>query len=54
MSEEILIRKVAWIIEETEDRVKWDMPKYEIIEKLVERYEELIDEMKERSELYER
>ena len=41
MDEQTLINKVAWIINEHPDRIKWDIPKSIIIEELVKQYEDL-------------
>lgn len=52
MDEQTLIHKVAWILGEHPDRVKWDIPKHMIIEELVEKYEKLAVEAE--VSLYER
>ena len=52
MDEQTLINKIAWIMGEHPDRVKWDIPKSIIISELVEKYEELAE--KAEVNLYER
>lgn len=52
MDTETLIQKVAWIISEHPDRVKWDIPKSILIEELVLAYEKLAEEKE--VQLYER
>jgi hypothetical protein len=44
MDEQTLINKVAWIINDHPDRVKWDIPKYILISELVQAYEKLEEE----------
>jgi hypothetical protein len=44
MDENLLIQKVSWILNITENEVKYDMPLVRTIDKLVRKYEEMAEE----------
>jgi hypothetical protein len=44
MDEQTLINKVAWIINDHPDRVKWNIPKSILISELVQAYEKLAED----------